>query len=140
MKRTRVCCGCYTCWRGHATRCKKAWTYPVRWELFSLCEALQADVETLDLAIEHDLGLLGQTQFLRLQDLALIITIVHGLGKGFFLWILDMAAVAPDPLLKLGVSLLDLIFEGLDLEVFGLDLFHEMCDFCGDVRDWESIS
>jgi hypothetical protein len=50
-----------------------------------------------------------------------------------------MSAVHPDPFLELGIAFVDLVFEGVDLEVFGLDFLEKMGDFGGDIRDWGGL-
>lgn len=68
-----------------------------------------------------------------MEDLALVVAVIDGLGEGFFFWVLDMAAVNTDPFLESHVAFGDLVLIRHDLGVFGLDFLEQMGDFCGRV-------
>lgn len=122
--------------RRRAAAGKQTRARPVSRKLLSLCQATNTDIESLDLALEDQEGLLSETAFCSLEDFALVVAVVDGLGESLFLGILHMASIHPDPLLELRIALVDFVFEGGDLQVLGLDLLHEMGHLGGDVGHW----
>lgn len=117
---------------------QESWPTPVTRKLLPRCQSPQSHIQSLNLSFQDNHGLLTKTDLFGLENFTLIVAIADGLGEGFLLWILDMAAVDADPFLQLIVAFVDFVLECLDLHVLGLDFFQQEGYFCGCVCHCDS--